>query len=142
MKKIICFVLFLVTHIVGVNAMSSSNNDTVLNWEWPANRIIKHKVIVEVFDIRTIKKWVKSPSFAADLPDPMALRGKVLRGDFAGQMEMIKLVLPKVELGDVSKGSKLAIGMIDDKTVVCIAALPLYLNDIEENIWMEQWECK
>ncbi len=122
--------------------MSFLKNDTIINWEWPANRIVKHKMIVEVVDLRAADKWIKSPSFAADIPDPMSLKGKVLKSNLASQIEIIKLVLPKVELGDVSKGSKLALGMINNSTVVCVGVLPLNFSSIEEDAWLEQWECK
>ncbi len=128
--------------MTGVNAMSFLKNDTIINWEWPANRIVKHKMIVEVVDLRAADKWIKSPSFAADIPDPMSLKGKVLKSNLASQIEIIKLVLPKVELGDVSKGSKLALGMINNSTVVCVGVLPLNFSSIEEDAWLEQWECK
>ena len=118
------------------------DNDTLLNWEWPANRIIKHKMVIKIIDIAAVKKIIKSPSLAANIPDPMALRGKVLSSDLNDEMEIIKLVLPKVELGDISMKAKLALGMIDDKTVVCITTLPSNLNDIiEEKDWIEKWKC-
>lgn len=141
MNKLILFVLLL-TFMTGVNAMSFLKNDTIINWEWPANRIVKHKMVVEVVDLGAVNKWIKSPSFAADIPDPMSLRGRVLRSDLASQIEIIKLVLPKIELGDVSKGSKLALGMINNNTVVCTGVLPLNLSGVEEDTWLEQWECK
>ena len=122
--------------------MSSFNNDTTLNWGWAADRIVKHKVIIEVLELEAVSKWIKSPSFAADMPDPISLEGRVLRSDFPEKINIIKFVLPKPELGDVSKGEKLALGLVDDNTVVCMGALPLNFSDTEEAAWLAQWECK
>ncbi len=122
--------------------MSFFSNNKTLSWEWAANRIVKHKMIVEVVELEAVNKWIKSPSFAADMPDPVSLEGKVLISDFPGKINIIKLVLPKPELGDVSKGKKLALGLVDNDTVICVGVLPLNLSDDEEDVWLGQWECK
>lgn len=143
MNKSKLFILIFTTFIMaGASAMSFFSNNTAFNWEWAAGRIVKHKVIIEVVELEAVSKWIKSPSFAADMPDPVSLEGRVLRSDFPEKINIIKFVLPKPELGDVSKGEKLALGLIDDNTVVCIGTLPLNLSDTEEAVWLAQWECK
>lgn len=122
--------------------MSLFTNATVLNWEWPADRLIKHKIIVELTDVVAQKKMLKSPSFAADLPDPVEITGKVIGGDFLGKVAKITLKLPKIELAEASMGSRVALAMIDEETVVCINLLPLNLKEQEGEAWLEKWECK
>ncbi len=69
------------------------------------------------------------------------MQGKVLWGDLASKMESIRLILPKVELGEVTKGSKIALGMIDSETVVCITKVPATVLDSEIALWLMSWEC-
>ncbi len=69
------------------------------------------------------------------------MQGKVLWGDLASKMESIRLILLKVELGEVTKGSKIALGMIDSETVVCITKVPATVLDSEIALWLMSWEC-
>ncbi|MCF6252517.1 MAG: hypothetical protein L3J75_14815 [Methylococcaceae bacterium] len=141
MKIFMYIILATISLTAGVNAMSFFNNDTELNWEWPANRVIKYKIIIDVSNVAAEKKWLKSPSLAADLPEPTIMQGKVLLGDLASKIERIRLILPKVELGGVTKGSKIALGMIDSETVVCITEVPANTLDSELAAWLMNWEC-
>ncbi len=136
------FVFFaLFTSAIGVNAISFFSNYIELTWEWPAERQIKHKVIVEVIELSKIWKLLKSPSFAENLPDPMSLKGKILKGNTFKKGALIKLKLPKVELNEITEGSIVMLGMVSENTVVCIKDKPTGLSDAEENVWLENIEC-
>lgn len=120
MKNATYIFLFLVIGIIEVNAMSFFNHYSNMNWEWPAGRQIKYEITVEVIRVSAIKRFLKSPSFAKDLPDPMLLKGKVLKGGHLNVDSLIELALPKVDLGGITKGSIVMLGMVDDNTVISI----------------------
>ena len=143
MKSSILLAAFLITYTIGAGAMSFLNNDKIMNWEWPANRTIKYKIVVEVLDLTPVNKIIKSPSFATDMPDPVSLRGKVIKGrGLLNETETVKLVLPMVEIEEVAKGIKLALGMVDKNTIVCVKTIPATLGDAEENVWLDNLDCK
>jgi hypothetical protein len=132
----------LITYTIGVNAMSFFNNYVGMNWEWPANRSIKYKIVIEVTELNEVKKLIKSPSFSEDLPEPMSLKGRVLRGEKFNEGVLIELKLPKLELNEVTKGSMAMLGLVNENTVVCIKDMPKDLSDTEERAWLENIDCK
>jgi len=142
MKYFLCFLIFSAAAVTGANAMSFfSNNELELKWEWPSDRKISHRIIVQVDKIKAKKSLISSPSLADNLPDPVTLFGQVVRSDFELESSSIRLVLPKIELGDVLTGSKLALGLVDTSTVVCTAVLPSDLGESEEADWLQTWSC-
>lgn len=143
MRSRILLVAFLITYTIGANAMSFFNNDKEMYWEWPADRPIKYKVVVEVIKLKSIFKLFNSPSFNTYLPDPVLLRAKVIKGDLLSENETIKLELPKddIEVG-ISKGTKVVFGMVNESTVVCVKTIPTNLSDTKEIAWLENLVCK
>ncbi len=122
--------------------MSFLQKEIVMTWEWPANRTIKHKVVVEVLELTPVKKIIKSPSFAANMPDPVSLRGKVSKSGLLNENKIVKLTLPMVELEEITEGDKLVLSMVNKNTVVCVKSIPNALTDTEENDWLEKLDCK
>jgi len=107
--------------------------DIDLKWEWPANRSIEHKLLVKVDDVTKQGSGLfgvkKSPSLAASLPDPYIIRGNVENSDEKLHGKTVLLVAPKLEIGNIHKGSYVVFGLVDSTTCACI--LPVENKDID-----------
>ncbi len=122
--------------------MSFLQEDIIITWEWPANRTIKYKVVVEILELTPVKKTIQSPSFATDRPDSVSLRGKVIKNGLLSENEIVKLVLPILELEEIEQGARLVLAMVNESTTVCVKSIPSALTDTEEKIWLESLDCK
>ncbi|MCG8614551.1 MAG: hypothetical protein MI864_28900 [Pseudomonadales bacterium] len=113
--------------------------DLTMNWEWPADREPTDKLIISVEGINKHSSgWFglkKSPSFVEAMPDPVDLTGKVLSGSDLLSQKSIVITLPKLELGEVSAGELLAVGVIGDKTCICVRKV----TDKDEDL--SEWKC-
>ncbi|KEQ18997.1 hypothetical protein [Endozoicomonas numazuensis] len=128
------YILVLLSMVLGGCAMAG---ETELRWEWPAERDIQKKLIVEVTEV-TSKSGLfglkKSPSLAQGFPEPVVLKGVVKNG----QYETVKLVLPKFELGDAKSGDLLAVGLVEDLVCICVSPVPI---NSDPDQWLQSWNC-
>jgi len=98
--------------------------DIQLTWEWPADRVAEHKLLVKIVDIKNQSAgslgFAKTPSFAGNLPDPVTVKAEVMNkeGDLKGKI--VELTLPKLELESVSVNDVAVLGVVDDKVCICI----------------------
>jgi len=126
---------------LGATIMACNAGVTELKWEWRADRAITHKVVLDIQEVSKPKKLLKSPSFAADLPDPLTVSGKVRSAKSPIPTALINLTLPAVDLAGAPSGSRIALAMVDSKTVVCVEKMPSDLPQADEEIWLNGWEC-
>lgn len=101
--------------------------DLNLKWEWPADRQPTFKLVVAVSDVSEAGSgWFgikKSPSLVNGMPDPVTLKGTIVKGDASLQNKTISITLPKLEAGAIGKGNVAAIGVLEDNTCICIKKL-------------------
>lgn len=113
--------------------------DLRLKWEWPADRQPEHKLVVAVTDVREADKgWFgikRSPSLLGSLPDPITLKGTVVKGDANLKDKTVSLTLPKLEADEVRKGDVTAIGVLESSVCICIKRLQSADEDISN------WKC-
>jgi len=117
-----------------------SKDTKVLQWEWPAERVPDVRVAVRVDAIEDASSWLKSPSIASNLPDPVRVRGATLAttGDFGGQR--VELVLPKVELGAISSNDRVALGLVKGEICIRIAPVPSDVQEAGLRDWLLKWQ--
>ncbi|MCP4341906.1 MAG: hypothetical protein GY799_24235 [Desulfobulbaceae bacterium] len=133
--------LFIIFIILGVTAMGCNAKATDLKWEWPADRDVTIKIIVEILKVEKSKKFIKSPSLASNLPDPVEISAMLKTANSPITTELVTLTLPEVDLGDASAGTTIGMAMIDAETVVCVAIVPNNLDLNGQNEWLAQWQC-
>ncbi len=101
--------------------------DIELNWEWPAQRAVKDKILVQIKSIEKPSSGLfgikKSPSLIANLPDPYTISGTVINTDTKLHGENVKITMPKLEIENVKEGSYAMLGMIGNTTCICIVSV-------------------
>ena len=126
--------------IIGGCSMASELN---FSWEWPNDRLPDHKLAIKVDKVKPQSTGFlglkKSPSFVTSLPDPMELTGTVISDSAGLTGKRINIVLPKLELGGVTEGDIVAIGVLDAGICICLEPIPG--AESEAHIWLEQWLC-
>lgn len=120
-KRFLFALCFLALTLAGGCAMSA---EVELNWEWPADRPIEQKLVVKVDTVKPQKPGLfgfkKSPSFAANLPEPTTVRGRVVQAGSALDGKTIEVVAPQLEIGDLKAGEYAVFGVVNSTTCVCI----------------------
>lgn len=120
-----------------------SDQIIALQWEWPANRHLKTKVLVNVQKISKPSKGLlgidDSPSLANTLPDAHDVKAIVISGmpDMVGKV--ISIRVPGVEARKLNEGTQAAIALINQNTGICIAPVPSSVQNSQA--WLEQWNC-
>lgn len=131
---------FILMLFIGGCTMAS---ELSFSWEWPDDRFPDHKLAVRVEQLKPHSTGFlglrKSPSFVASMPDPIVLTGKVVAGNVNLIGKSIKIVLPKLELGNVSADDTVAVGVLDAGTCICLTDMPV--TEREASTWLEQWQC-
>ena len=116
--------------------------DLELRWEWPADRSPTHKIAANLTSLAPAKEGVaKSPSIAAQLPDPMLLRGRVTAGRDDWKGRSFELHIPKLELADIGVGDAVALGLVNDDVCICIAPMPGGHDETQTHKWLHGWNC-
>ncbi|WP_153301505.1 hypothetical protein [Endozoicomonas arenosclerae] len=111
--------------------------ETELRWEWPAERKVQQKILVEITEIDSSSGLFglkKSPSLAQGFPDPTTLKGVIK----SGQPGTIKLVLPRLELSNLKPGDLLGIGLVEDTVCICVSPVPV---NSDPDQWLQTWSC-
>ncbi len=118
------FFSFLTLILIGNCAMSA---EIELKWEWPANRTIDYKLLVKIDSVDKKKSglfgFFKSPSIVDNFPDPRTLSGKVIKSGSGESGGAFKLTLPLLEIDDIKPGSFAVLGIVKNRTCVCIASV-------------------
>lgn len=113
-------------------------------WEWPDDRFPDHKLAVKVEQLKPHSTGFlglkKSPSFVSSLPDPMVLTGIIVAGKAGLVGKSVNIVLPKLELGNVSADDIVAVGVMDAGVCICLEPVPT--SESEASVWLEQWQCQ
>jgi len=134
--KAISTLLLLVSTLLGGCAMATDLN---LKWEWPADRQPAMTLVVSVSDVSEAGKgWFgikTSPSLVEGLPDPVTIKGTVVKGNASLVNKSISITLPKIEAGDLGKGNVSAIGVLENNVCICIKKLQSADEDISN------WQC-
>ncbi len=100
------------------------STDLDLRWEWPAERQAQIKLMMTVEKTKAADQGLfgikKSPSLAGSLPDPVEVTGVITKGDATLINKSVRLVLPKMELGETGAGDNLLLGVINNNICICI----------------------
>lgn len=131
---------FIAMLFIGGCTMAS---ELSFSWEWPDDRFPDHKLAVKVEQLKPHSTGFlglkKSPSFVASIPDPMVLTGTIVAGKASLVGKSVNIVLPKLELGNVSTDDIVAVGVLDAGTCICLESVPM--SEHEASAWLEQWQC-
>jgi hypothetical protein len=113
--------------------------DLNLKWEWPADRQPEFTLVVALTDVNVAdESWFgikESPSLLEAMPDPITLKGIIVKGDTRLKDKTVSVTLPKLEAGPVRKGDVLAVGVSERKVCICIKRLQSTDEDISN------WKC-
>ena len=121
----------------------STKDTATLSWEWPADRSPEKAVLATVTRItmQDANAIGNSPSMTAHLPEPMLLDAKAISGAFH-EGTPLSLRLPKMELGEVSAGDMVAIGLVEEDICICIEKAPVNLDEQALAQWFSNWSCQ
>lgn len=134
--KVLSTLVLLTSMLLGGCAMATDLN---LKWEWPAERQPELKLVMAIADASPAGKgWFgikRSPSLVEGIPDPVELKGTVIKGDSSLLQKSITLTLPRLEAGALGKGDVAAIGVLDNNVCICIRKLASADEDLSG------WQC-
>ncbi|MFL0809746.1 MAG: hypothetical protein K6L76_04970 [Agarilytica sp.] len=110
--------------------------DIELNWEWPADRKPDQKLLVKVSSIKADSGGLfllkKPASIVEGFPDPYVFEGTIENTSDQLDGKTIKLILPKLELENVTEGGYVVIGEVNPSTCICIVNIESRDTDISE----------
>lgn len=145
--KWIVFILFYMVNLGGY-AMSQQNEEPIeLKWEWPGDRKPDYRILIQVKDLIEKQKGLlsffnKSPSIASNFPDPIYLHGTVIESDQPWKGNVVKLLLPKVEISKAKIENLVALGITSTGVCICVEKLPMSLKEEEAHDWLMAWDCQ
>ena len=123
----------LVLIVLAITGGCVMGADTELKWEWPANRPLTHKLLINVHSLEKQGGGLfgvkQSPSLVASVPDPFELKGVVIKADKPINAENIALIAPKLEVENIKPGAYAVLGLVNDSTCVCI--VPVKNKDVD-----------
>lgn len=125
MKNKNYLLIFLISLFIGVTAMSFFNNYIELKFQYNNNNQleIKHNLLIKVVEIDKYKKLINSPSFTDYVPNPLLIKGIVIKEDVFKENTKIKLIIPEQELKNIEINSIISLSLIDEKTVILLENL-------------------
>ncbi len=125
MKNKNYLLIFLISLFIGVTAMSFFNNYSELKFQYNNNNQveIKHNLLIKVVEIGKYKKLINSPSFTDYVPNPLLIKGIVIKEDVFKENTKIKLIIPEQELKNIEINSIISLSLIDEKTVILLENL-------------------
>ena len=125
--------------------MSNGDTQKYYKWEWPADRTPNIRLLARVTKLEKQKDGIfgikKSPSIAGNLPNAYVLVGAILGGDEKLTNQTFTLVLPKIEMGDISINDYVALGILNSDVCICIAKVPSGENRVKQMEWVTNWKC-
>lgn len=124
------FVTVLALSLIGGCAMAA---EIELKWEWPADRAVEERILIKVEDVKPQGSGFlglrKSPSFAANIPEPTVITGVVQSEDTIISGKSLKIVAPGPEIGETKTGSYAVLGIVNKD--VCICIIPVASPDVD-----------
>jgi len=121
-------------------AMSAADVVRHYRWEWPAERKPETRLLAKVLILEKHSEGFlginRSPSIAANLPDAQVMTGGIVGGD-----QKFTLILPKVEVENISVNDYVALGILGNDICICIAKAPDSGNQTKQMEWLKNWEC-
>ena len=131
-----------VSLLIGTCGMKK--NPTTLMWEWPANRKPDARLAVRLDLLEEQGGGLfgigKSPSIAENLPEPTRLAGEVLASNGnKPPAHSIELVVPRREIPGIARTDRVALGVVQSKTCICIEKIPADVANLDA--WLAQWSC-
>lgn len=100
------------------------SEDIKLSWEWPAERSIEDRLLVQVESVKSQSSGLfgikNSPSLAGSLPDPVSVSGIVIDADASLNGRSIQVVAPKLEVETIEKGIYTMFGIVENTICICI----------------------
>ena len=107
--------------------------DMELRWEWPADRAVEEQILIKVEDVQAQGSGVfglgKSPSLAANIPEPTVITGTVQNKGAATDGKSLRIVAPKAEIGKTEIGGYAVLGVVDK--AICICIVPVDPEDMD-----------
>ncbi|WP_444943300.1 hypothetical protein ACJJIK_15760 [Microbulbifer sp. ZKSA006] len=102
------------------------SEDMELKWEWPAARKAEKTIVIEVTTLKPVGSGLfglkKTPSFAANIPDPITISGIIQEQDSPLDGKTLKITAPKLELGSLKTGEYATLGIINNDVCICIVS--------------------
>lgn len=131
--------------IIGGCAMSNGDTQVIYKWEWPADRRPDIRLLAKVTKLEKQKESLfstnKSPSIASNLPDAHVLTGNIIDGYEKLANQSFVLVLPRIEVADISVNDHVALGIVNNAICICIAKVPASENRVKQMEWLANWKC-
>lgn len=101
--------------------------DIEFKWEWLADRAIEQKMVVRIDGVKPQKSgffnFKKSPSFAGNVPEPITVKGTIVKVGSSLNGKSVELVAPQPEVGDLSAGDYAMFGLVSETTCVCVVSV-------------------
>ena len=140
-RHVIALILSIVLGAGASSAASSEN--TMYQWQWPAGRAATEKIAVTVQEVRKERRGLfglnRAASIGTNFPDPMVVEGQVVAGPAHLVSRTVRLRLPKAELGQAASNSVMALGILEDDIVICVASVPE--DTADASAWLADWSC-
>lgn len=126
----------------GTPTMSSTPHSTPLLWQGAADRKPQQFIALRVTDVRKEGGGLfgigNSPSIVGAMPDARLVEGRTLGGTEA----VVRLKAPGGELPPgLGKGSRLVLGLVDPKHVICLLSPPESVADAALLTWAAGQPC-
>lgn len=99
------------------------NKYTEFKFQYSNNVEIKHNLLIKVIQIEKVNKLIDSPSFVDHVPNPLLIKGVVVKEGLLKENTKIKLIIPEQELKNIKKDSIVSLGLIDEKRVISLESL-------------------
>jgi hypothetical protein len=126
----------------GIPTMSSTSRSTPLLWQGAADRKTQQFIALRVTDVRKEGGGLfgigNSPSIAGAMPDARLVEGQTLNDPGA----VVRLKAPGGELpAGLGKGSRLVLGLVDPRHVICLLSPPESVADDALLTWAAGQPC-
>ena len=129
--------------LLGSCGMKNSKSTTTLTWEWPAGRKPDARIAARVAQLEEKGPGLfgigRSPSIAGNLPDPIRLVLELLTKSDVFKTPSIELTVPQKEIPGIERSDRIALGLVQSKTCICIAKIPSDVANLDE--WLSHWSC-
>lgn len=136
--------IFYFGTIQGDAEVANKASDLDLKWEWPGERRPEMWILVAAISIKKKRDGFfgigKSPSIAGYLPDAHTMRATVASGPRAGTE--LQLDLPGLEANRFSAAPILALGLIENKIVICAREIPADVGKEQALDWAKKAGCQ
>lgn len=117
-----------------------------LQWEAPAGRQPRQKIIMVIDELEAAGKGLlgsieNHPSLAHSMPNPMQMRGPVIRHPADWTADQVTLRYPNYKMKDAKVKDRIALAIVPNNVCICIAPVPADVAEPQLNGWLEQWSC-